>query len=431
MHSYSTKLSLKLKAKINNFAFGISSAYKKHEQKFISEIIFGLLSNQSSRLSQIARALKEKKLLKITHNRLRLNLEKINLSSAIFKYSQNIKSLIDKDAVISVDPGDITKRYATKMENLSYVHDGSAAFNEPKTRLGYNLIQIVAVNPTKQVIPLLFELFSVNEKNFKSINKVVTKSIEKISKLIGKNNGVYVLDRGNDAINIFKELFNLRVRFIVRMASKRDVILGNNRKMNIKKVATKANFDYQKKHLLKLSTKDETRHQVVVGIKKIKLPGYKNKLNLVVLKQVKDKKILMWFLTNEKISSTEESFQIIFKYLRRWGVEDAFRYIKQSYDLEDIRLRNYNSLKNMVRLIFLTFGFLCITQNQTRSFQLIDEIIKQVHTFKSKEDKTDFLYYVLSSGIHLILSTCKYGLNRVLSVAKLPYKQLKMSLMLH
>ena len=430
MYSYSTKLSSKLKVKINNFASTISSAYEKHEQKFINEIIFGLLSNQSSRISEIARALKEKNLLKITHNRLRLNFKKINLSSAILKYLQNIKPLIDKDAVISVDPGDLTKRYATKMENLSYVHDGSASYNEPKTRLGYNLIQVVAINSKKQVVPLLLELFSTNEKKFKSINNVVIKNIEKISKLLGNNTGIYVLDRGNDAITIFRELFNLRVRFIVRMASNRDVILGNNRKMNIKKAATKANFDYKQTHLMKLSTKDKTKYQVVVGTKKIRLPGYKNKLTLVVLKKVRGKKVLMWFLTTEEINNTKESFQIIFKYLRRWGVEDAFRFIKQSYNLEDVRLRNYTSLKNMVQMIFLTFGFLCTIQNQTYSSCLVNEIIKRVNKFESEKNKIDFFYYVISSGITLILSACKYGLKRIFTNIKLPYKQLDMCLTL-
>lgn len=366
MYSYSNKLSSKLKIKIKNFSSSLSSNYKKHEQNFISEMIFGLLSNKSSRLSEVARALKEKKSLKITHNRLQLNLKKINTVSTISSYQKNIKNLIDKNAVLSVDPGDITKRYATKMENIAFVHDGSASKNEKKIKLGYNLIQIVAVNPSKQVIPLLLELFSVNEKNYKSINYIVIENIKKISKLLGNQTGVYVLDRGNDAINILKELLNISVRFIVSMNSRRDLILGNNKKMNIKKAASKANFDYQQKHLMKLSIKDKTRYQVVVGIKKVRLPSYKQKLNLVVLKKVRGKKILMWFLTNEKIDNTKDSFKIIFNYLRRWGVEDAFRFIKQSYDLEDIRLRNYSSLKNMVNFIFLAFGFLCVIQNKAK-----------------------------------------------------------------
>ena len=37
--------------------------------------------------------------------------------------------------------------------------------------------------------------------------------------------------------------------------------------------------------------------------------------------------------------------------MTRWCVEDAIRFIKQSYRLEDIRLIDYPSLKNMMAVV--------------------------------------------------------------------------------
>ena len=38
-------------------------------------------------------------------------------------------------------------------------------------------------------------------------------------------------------------------------------------------------------------------------------------------------------------------------YLTRWRIEEAIRFIKQSYDLEDIRVLGYERLRNMVVLV--------------------------------------------------------------------------------
>jgi len=34
-------------------------------------------------------------------------------------------------------------------------------------------------------------------------------------------------------------------------------------------------------------------------------------------------------------------------YLTRWKIEETFRFIKQSYNLEDIRVLKYQRLKNL------------------------------------------------------------------------------------
>ncbi len=38
-------------------------------------------------------------------------------------------------------------------------------------------------------------------------------------------------------------------------------------------------------------------------------------------------------------------------YLTRWRIEEAIRFIKQSYDLEDVRVLSYQRLRNMAVLV--------------------------------------------------------------------------------
>jgi len=46
-------------------------------------------------------------------------------------------------------------------------------------------------------------------------------------------------------------------------------------------------------------------------------------------------------LTNLKMENAEDTFIIMETHLARWKCEGSFRFIKQAYQLEDIRLLKY------------------------------------------------------------------------------------------
>lgn len=75
----------------------------------------------------------------------------------------------------------------------------------------------------------------------------------------------------------------------------------------------------------------------------VKLPKYDHPLFLVVAKGFG--KTPMMLLTSCPINTTikETIWRIIEIYLTRWKCDESFRYIKQCYNLEDIRVRSYIS----------------------------------------------------------------------------------------
>ena len=82
------------------------------------------------------------------------------------------------DMVIAIDPGDIRKRYASKMENLCKVHDGS----DHEIGEGYWLCKAVAADTEhKKVIPLYLEAYSQKAHDFKSENDQLFKAIDVVS----------------------------------------------------------------------------------------------------------------------------------------------------------------------------------------------------------------------------------------------------------
>jgi hypothetical protein len=76
-------------------------------------------------------------------------------------------SKITEDMVIAIDPGDLRKKYAKKMEFLGKVRDGS----EHEIGEGYPLRKAVATDiESHQVIPLYCEAYSLLAEDVKSEN---------------------------------------------------------------------------------------------------------------------------------------------------------------------------------------------------------------------------------------------------------------------
>ncbi len=51
---------------------------------------------------------------------------------------------------------------------------------------------------------------------------------------------------------------------------------------------------------------------------------------------------------------------ILEMYLTRWKVEESIRFLKQEYNLEDVRVRSYAGLRNTVSFLLAVFYFLSV-----------------------------------------------------------------------
>ena len=108
----------------------------KVSRRFVEEMIYGIPARGSVRLSEIARSLAEKASLKKRIDRLQRNLGRSGLADEISEaVLADGSSRIDTDTLLIVNPTDITKKYAKKMECLAKVRDAS----EKEVGLGYQI----------------------------------------------------------------------------------------------------------------------------------------------------------------------------------------------------------------------------------------------------------------------------------------------------
>ena len=94
--------------------------------RFVEEAVFGISSSGSVRLTELGRALEETIAFHATHKRLSRNLADESLEHSI---GSNVLKLgskhINENTLLIVDPSDIQKKYAKKMQYLAQVRDGS------------------------------------------------------------------------------------------------------------------------------------------------------------------------------------------------------------------------------------------------------------------------------------------------------------------
>ena len=72
------------------------------------------------------------------------------------------------------------------------------------------------------------------------------------------------------------------------------------------------------------------------GMRKVRLPGRREELTLVVVKGFGQEPLMI--LTNLPVCRSRKSiWHVVVSYITRWRIEDVIRFVKQSYRLEDMR----------------------------------------------------------------------------------------------
>jgi len=399
-----TRLIYQMKRKLSSFSKKITKNLSKPKSKFILDFLYGLLENQSVLLSEIARALKEEITLKKTIERLSRNLENLkNINQIRNNYIESIKHLISDDTIFCCDKSDIVKSASKKLEALDRVHDGSTG----ETADGYDTFEITALTDKQQMpVSIYTRLYSSLEKGFKSQNIETLKGLNFIKKHFGYK-GIYALDRWYDNNLFFKEFTkeNEERHFVIRAKKNRNVIY-KDKTMNILDVAKL----YKGKYLTYFKDKHGDIKKAKYSYAKIKLPAIPDKeLTMVIVLGLGKKPMML--ISNLKPKSKKLTKTILEAYLKRWKIEEYFRFKKQQFDLENIRVQTLNRIRNVDLLLSILIGFIAsFSENRktTKMSMWITKMSKRIYEIPN------FDYYAIADGIFNILKRAKTGIKSIL-----------------
>lgn len=401
-----TRTVANIKGQMSKFSGIISRGLPRAKQRLIKEMIYGIQAGKDIKLSSITRSLNETIPFIKTEDRLSRNLDDLDFTDEINNQICRLGSAkVLDDMVIAIDPGDIRKRYAHKMECLCKIHDGS----EHTIGEGYWLCKAVAadVEHTK-VIPLYLEAYSQEAKDFKSENHQLFKVIDAVSIYVG-DKGIYAIDRGGDRGKLYDKFLERgkEKRFVIRLVKTRDL---NHKGVNINCHLLASALACPHKAIL-IKHEDGKEYETVVFYIAIpvKLPGRDYPLFLVVAKGFGKEPMMLITSCPVDIHTKESIWRIIEIYLTRWKCDESFRYIKQCYNLEDIRVRHYTSIRNMIAIILAVAYFASVYLGDNLKLKIL---IQRVYLVSKRFfGVPTFSNYAIADGLYNLLFPDKRGIQ--------------------
>lgn len=402
-----TKTVANLKGQLSKYSGIISKRFTKPKHKLIKEMLYGIQASKDVKLSNIARTLKERQALIKTEDRLSRNLDDYDFTDGINdEICRLATSKITDDMVIAIDPGDIRKRYAKKMEYLGKVYDGS----ENEIGQGYHVCKVVATDiESKKIIPLYCEAYSHMAEDIKSENTQILKAIDMVCKHIG-HKGIHAIDRGGDRGRIYAHYLkrDKPIRFVIRLRE-RDLIHKGKRKGCVE--MAQALPTPHETILIFYEDGRERRRKVQYNAISVKLPNYPQRLYFVVVKGFGIKPMMLLTSCEVNIYKKEGIWRIVEYYLARWKCDESYRYIKQCYNLEDIRVRSYISIRNIVVLVLAVSYFAAVYIGQSIKLKMLVERIFLVS--KRFFGVPSFFNYAIADGIYNLLFPDKTALQGI------------------
>jgi hypothetical protein len=368
----------------------------KTAQRFIREAVYGIMASQSVMLTEIGRRLESRVSLKKIEERFSRQLIKSGIWGCLHKRILSLASNRVKDKTLLIlDLSDVKKKYAEKMEYLTQVHDGS----EGEVADGYWTNQVIATEVgSNEITPLHMSLYSQDSPDFTSENDEILAAIDQVGEAV-QNRGIWVIDRGADRDAIYEPLLQKNRDFIIRMVGKRDLIYQGKTVRSLW-LAFACKLPHQKS-IMKIIDGEEVMFNLSFGHLKVQLPEMDIPLNMVVVRGLSNQPMML-LTTLEIGASQKDVWFVVQAYLKRWSVEETIRFIKQTYDLENIRVLRYARLQNMMALLLAVFYFASVILDQNQKLTIMTGYI--LKSAKRVFGIPDFKYYALGDGLSNIFS---------------------------
>jgi hypothetical protein len=393
-----SKLRSRLKAQLTKFSTDLCDGLSRPLEKFVGQMLFGIQASQDVKLSNIARSLKEEIPLIKTEDRLSRNLRAVELEAELTAQLAKMASeRIGTSTVLCLDLSDIRKEYAQKMEYLAPVHDGSTG----QVHAGYWLCDITGAEVNgSEIVPLYQKLYSAEAEDLSSENAEVLAGVD-LLRAHTQGRGIWAMDRGGDRKKLLEPLLDRGERFVIRSTGKRFVVDRKNMKRSVFELGARCRLRHQAR-IVKIQDGQEKIYDLRYGVERIRLVGRDEPLHLVVVAGFGEEPMLLLTNALEGARDSQSLWWIAQIYLTRWKIEETFRFIKQSYKLEDIRVMKYQRLKNLVVLVTAAAYFAATFLGQKMKLRILCE--KLLIISQRFFGIPPFRFYALADGIKQILS---------------------------
>jgi hypothetical protein len=273
---------------------------------------------------------------------------------------------------------------------LAKVHDGS----EDEIGNGYWTCNVVATEvQDSRIVPLVGRLYSADAPEFVSENNEILTVMDMVAGA-AKKRGIWVIDRGGDRKKLIRPMLQRGYRFVIRLIGNRNLVWAG-REMLAEEIAQSCPLPYAET-VVKIDDGKEKVYHLEFGYRDVRLPAVEESLGMLVVRGFGQEPMLL--LTTEPLRKNRKVlWRLIRAYIRRWAIEETIRYIKQSYELEDVRVLNYQSLQNIMPLVYAVAYFAAVLLDTESKLKVMAGYV--LKAAKRLFGIPEFHYYSIADGL--------------------------------
>lgn len=404
MTNYNT-LGGNFKRGLFEFVKKVSRGFKKTTARFIAEMVFGIITANSCKLTEIGRALKENIALKKTADRLERNLSNFSDSETLMdNYLDSIRPSLGDKYMLLVDASDAAKPCSPKMEAIGSVYDASRGCYAD----GYWTMGVAALTEgTYQPVPVYEKLYPCTKQGGAGFNAEVKNALEYIRKHFPVS-AVRIFDRGFDSGKIITELEQNNEKFILRVNQNR-VAVHKGKRTKIDDIVRGLLCE----HKLEFQSRTGNKSSCEIAMTQITLPKEGNtRLNLVVCKEFGDKPLVLYTNLDDKLSDI--AVMVVKAYLMRWRIEEYHAFKKQRLGFEDFRVRSLSAIQTLDLLLTIAVGYIGILSSKAKESAMVLELIcisKRIPRLSKFLKDTKLFLYAVHDGITAVLAMLSSGIS--------------------
>ncbi len=323
-------------------------------QRFVGELVLGMMAGGRVLLSEIGRPLEQETALLSIEKRLSRQVSSIRWAERELQESalEEVSPQVGPETGVAVDMGDLTKASAQAMEGLGEGWEGS----EGTVGTGYWLVQGAAHQPTGQRFPLWLQAWSQATPEFVRENRELLEVITPVGEATGWQ-GIGVIDRGGDRARLLRAWAKTPMRYIVRCWGDRLVTVadgpGGQRPKPLREVAATVALPGR----LTIRHRDKRGRWPTVALRygQTCFTWETAPYWLVVVEGLEEDPLWLW--PHSPVLTLSLAEPILRASLRRWSVEEASRVLKQEFRLERLRVASWKAVQRLVALVSLADGF--------------------------------------------------------------------------
>ena len=393
-------LTKKVQTRLNDY-FSSTQTMTKPETRCLKDMVVGILKSKSVFINQIAASLRESLKLKDVAKRLSAQYLKEDYAKNILEnHLGQVCPGITKESFILMDGTDISKKYAKYMEGLEFVRNGDTG----TIGLGYNVLNINAINTYKEITPLYSKAYSY-ETGALSSNNEIKKAVKNVNThLNGK--GCWVFDRGADN-TILKNFFISETdQCIIRL--KRNTKLSHkDQELKVSQLGQRVKFVSSQSVTKIKKNKSVTKSYDLAAVRVIYREKGKQHPVWLVISRNTSHGGLCYLLVKSNLTTPIEVANWAFKgYGLRWKIEEYHRHVKQEYKLEDMQMKTFMGVQSI--LAVLTVAMCMIYKNMKSLYTEL--LLGAGYNYLNKNtisELTNFIYYKISKVVSNLLMPVK------------------------